>query len=244
MIRSTLGLLALLAAPASTFAQRAGSIGEAVSARKVGVGSFDRVRITGPIEVTFTQGGPRALVSGDPRLVERVELRVDGATLTVRMGGGVWGGRPDAAASPPAGPVAVTLSAPSLSAASVFAGGRLNAARMRGQRIDLSVSGSGEIRVADAAADQFRAGIVGTGVIAVAGRAAKATLTTNGAGRIDAEKLLANEMTVVLEGPGETKAAARYTARVRNTGLGSVSVAGGATCVVSAPGGGTVRCGR
>lgn len=241
MIRLTLAALALIAVSTSAQTPRAGAIGEAVAARNVGVGSFNRVRITGPVAVTFTVGSPRAVVSGDPRMVERVELRAEGTTLTVRIGGGVWGAGARAA---PGGPVAVALSAPSLSSASVFAGGRLEAGRMRGQRIDLSVSGSGEIRVADAAADQLRAAITGTGAIAVAGRAGKASLLTNGAGRIDAEKLLADELTVTLEGPGETRAAARYAAQVRNTGLGSVTVAGEAKCTVSAPGGGTVRCGR
>ena len=225
MIRPAL-LLALFAVPATA------------AEKRVAVGSFDRVRVNGPFEVTYVTGSPNARVSGDERVIERVELRVDGTTLTIRnrQGG-------DERAVPAlTEPATVTLSSPSLTSASVFAGGRLSATRIKGTRVDLAVSGAGVIAVADAVADQVNATVIGTGTVTLAGRAAKARYVMNGAGRIDARKLDAGDVLVLLDGPGEIAAAARYDAQVTNTGLGAVSIAGAPKCNVRARAGGPVAC--
>ena len=62
MIRPALALLVLVSAPA------------AAAEKRVSVGSFDRVRVTGPFEVTHRTGSPGASVSGDARAVERVRV--------------------------------------------------------------------------------------------------------------------------------------------------------------------------
>lgn len=229
MIRHLLALLAIVSVPATA------------AERSVGVGSFERLRIAGPFEVTFTPGSPRVRVTGDARVIERVEVRVEGTTLTVRMSGQDWGEQRAVVAR---APIVVALSAPSLSAVSVFAGGRLTATRMKGTRVDLSISGSGEIAVADATADQLVATLVGAGAMTLAGRAGKARLVTNGAGRIDASALKANDLVVLLDGTGATKASARVNAAITNSGLGQVIVTGDAKCAVSARSGGTVTCGK
>ena len=112
MIRHALLPLALLAIPANA------------AEKRVGVGSFDRVRVNGPFEVTYATGSPGARLSGDRQALERIDLRVDGTTLTIRrisQGG-------DERAATGGEPVTVTLSSPSLASAAVFAGGRLTAA--------------------------------------------------------------------------------------------------------------------
>ncbi|HEX8383517.1 MAG TPA: DUF2807 domain-containing protein [Sphingomonas sp.] len=229
MIRPAILSLALFAVPV------------AAAEKGVSVGSFDRVRVNGAFEVTHAPGSPGARVSGDPRVIERVEIRVDGATLTIRYNGQGWGEQGRIA---PTGPVRVTLSSPALVAASVLAGGRLTAARMKGSRVDLSISGAGTIAVADMAADQLNAVVIGAGTLTLAGRAVRARLAVNGSGGIDAGKLEAGDLTVLLDGPGEIKAAARYNAAVTNSGLGAVSIAGAPRCTVRARAGGPVTCGR
>ncbi|WP_375427570.1 GIN domain-containing protein [uncultured Sphingomonas sp.] len=229
MIRAAPLLLAFIAVPATA------------AEKRFAVGSFDRVRVNGPFEVTYAIGSPNARVSGDARAIERVEVRVDGTTLTIRTNRQGGDERPVAARSEP---VRVTLSSPSLASASVFAGGRLSATRVRGARVDLSIGGAGIIAVADAVADQVNATVIGTGTVTLAGRAAKARYVMNGAGRIDAGKLDAGDVSVLLDGPGEVAAAARYDAQITNTGLGTVSIAGTPKCNVRARAGGPVACGR
>jgi len=213
--------------------------------KRVGLSSFDRVRVTGPIEVRVVPGSPAATLSGDPRSVERVELRVDGTTLNLRLNGAGWNLRGgDDVRVAKVGPVTVTLATPRLSGAAVFAGTRLTARRVAGERVDLSVSGTGSIAVEEVGpADQLSATLIGAGELTLAGRARRVRLVTNGPGRIDAGGLVADELAVRLDGPGETLAAARYRAQVANIGLGAVRVTGAPKCEVQAPAGGPVTCG-
>lgn len=209
--------------------------------RRVSVGSFDRVKIDGPFDVAYGSGSPQARISGDARAIEDVELRVEGSTLRLRMKGRSWGERPKEAAA--GATIKVTLSSPSLAEADVLGGGRLVAVRPRGRVLHLFVAGAGEITVGDVAVDTLEATLAGTGAMTLSGRARAVKLMTNGPGRIDASGLKADDLTVLLDGRGETRAAARYTARVTNTGLGSVTVAGKPKCTVTARASGPVACG-
>lgn len=230
MIRPILPLaLALFATPASA------------AERRFPIGGFDRVRVEGAFEVTHAPGSPNARASGDARAIEELVVRVDGTTLVIRMGPANRGER---FAAERTTPITVALSSPTLRAVSVSAGGRVTAGRIKGARLDLALGGSGAITVADAAVDQLSASVVGAGAITLGGRADKVRLSTSGPGRIDAGGLQAGELTVLLDGPGETKAAARYTAHITNLGLGAVAVAGSPKCTVVARAGGPVACGR
>lgn len=236
MIRRMLVLaLLVLSAPASTQTAPVGR------ERREAVGSFERVRVDGPLDVTFTPGSPGARVLGDAWAVEAVQLSVDGSTLRLRAG---VVDREKRGRDASTGPVRVILSSPALAGAVVSAGGRLRATRFRGTRVDLSVNGAGEIEAGDVQGDQVQAMLIGPGSMTLSGKARTARLTANGPGRIDASALQADEATVLLDGQGEIKAAARYTARVTNVGLGAVSVAGRPKCTVTARAGGAVACGR
>ncbi|PAX07904.1 GIN domain-containing protein [Sphingomonas lenta] len=238
MIRLPLAL-ALLAVPAAATPQSVDPRGPAE--RRELVGSFDRVRIDGPLEVVFRPGSPSARVIGDRRAIEDVDISADGSTLRLRR----FGLNADDGARVASGaPIRVALSSPALRAASVSAGARLQAARMRGPQVDLAVNGAGAIEAGEVTGDQLSAILVGPGTITLSGKARTARLAVNGPGRIDASGLEVGDLTVLQDGPGETKAAARYTAKVTNAGLGLVEVAGRPKCTVSARAGGPVRCGK
>src|SRR3546814_8559642 len=71
MRRAVLALILLAAAAPGAAAERSYTIG-----------SFDRVRVSGPFEVRLTVGGsPRARAEGERELIAQVEVRVDGNTL-------------------------------------------------------------------------------------------------------------------------------------------------------------------
>ncbi|MGU3389427.1 GIN domain-containing protein [Sphingomonas sp. M1A8_2b] len=214
-----------------------------VASRTISVGSFDRIRVEGPFEVRVATGSPRATIGGDPRIIEGVAVRIDGTTLSVRKGTGGWGEQPRSGGGAAAGPIVVTLSTPGLVSASVAAGGRLTIARMRGMKVDVTVSGNSSLALAAADTDQLNATLIGTGQMTLAGRASRARLIASGPGAIDASGLAVNDLAVHLDGVGEVKAAARYTALVTNSGLGTVTVAGNAKCRVEAAAGGPVVCG-
>ena len=109
--------------------------------------------------------------------------------------------------------------------------------------MEVSVNGSGSLAVSEAGADELMATVIGAGQMTLAGHSQHARLLTNGPGTIDAAGLSVSDLTVRLDGSGETKANARYTAQVTTTGLGRVTVTGGAKCTVKAMAGGPVSCG-
>ncbi|CAN5541418.1 hypothetical protein BH09PSE4_BH09PSE4_21550 [soil metagenome] len=223
-------LLALLLLPAAAHADT----------QRETIGSFDRVRIAGPFEVRIATGkSPSALVDADRDTLDLVTTRLDGTTLVVGFGNSGWGEQ----ARSPKGVVTVTLSTPALRAVVVTAGARVTIAGMKGQRVDLSVNGTGTLSATGVSADELYATLIGSGSIALSGSSRRAQLVSSGAGTIDATGLLANDLTVRLDGSGETRAAARSTAKVTTTGMGGVTVLGTPSCVVKAMAGGPVTCG-
>lgn len=213
----------------------------AAAERNYSVSSFDRIRVEGPFEVALTTGKPPgARATADARTLDLLTLRVEGGTLIVRMGGKGWGETPKSATTAPV----IALSTPGLRVAIVNAGAKLTVGRMVGQRIDVSVNGSGTLVVAAAQADQLNATLIGSGTMTIGGRAMRARLQSSGAGMIDAGQLTVNDLAVLLDGAGEIRAVARYTAQVTTTGLGRVTVAGNPACTVRAAAGGPVVCGK
>lgn len=211
------------------------------SDRVFSVGSFEKVRVDGPFEVRIVTGAsPGAKASGDRQIVERVSIAVAGTTLTVRLGSGGWG---EAFRKADASPPVITLSTPRLMTLAISAGARTSVNRMAAQQVGVSVTGSGSLTVDQVDADQFTASVLGAGLLQTGGRANRARLMTDGSGTIDASTMAVNDLTVLLGGPGETRANARHTAAVTSTGLGRVTVSGTATCTVRAPAGGPVSCG-
>ncbi|WP_374945267.1 GIN domain-containing protein [Sphingomonas sp.] len=207
--------------------------------RPVGIGTFDRVRIDGAFDVRIATGrSPRATLSGDARALDMVDLRVEGTTLYLRRRSN------DAAVRAVSPVVVVTLSTQTLASVAMLGSGKLTVAGMHTERANLSVAGTGEIAVEGMDAQQTDALVVGGGSIALAGRAIKARLSTNGPGEIDAAGLATDDLTVRVDGPGETRAQARYQAAISMTGLGRVVVTGNATCTIRAPAGGDVVCGN
>lgn len=208
--------------------------------RKPLVSSFDRLRVEGPFRVTVTTGrSPGAAIAGDPRAAELVEVRQEGATVTVRRAPVAE----EDARGLPREPIAVALTTPALASATLVGAGAITVTGLKASRTDLSVAGTGTIAVTEADGAELNAMVIGAGRIGVAGRAGRARLIVNGAGTIDAGALDAGELAVRLDGPGEVSGRARFTATISATGLGRVTVAGAAKCVISSGAGGPVRCG-
>lgn len=231
MIRAALILaIVSLAAPA-TAADRAYTLT-----------NFDRVRVDGPFDVRLTVGGTSAsgIASGDPEMLANLDIQVQGTTLIVRNSANSWSERGKAGSPAPV----ITLAAPDLRSAAVIGGGRLAiGGRVRGQRLDLRVTGSGSIDARGIDYDELVVTLIGAGNVALAGRSGRARLLTNGSGVIAAIPLMVSDLIVRLDGPGETRASARYTADLTSTGLGRIVVAGDAKCVTKAQAGGPILCG-
>lgn len=199
---------------------------------------FERIRVEGPFAVEVTTGpGAAARAEGDARSLDNVSVQVTGTTLVVSPGTGGWGGYPGAQATVPT----VRVTVPMLRAASVSGGGTLRVTRMRAQRVELFLTGSGAIAVGEVDADQLAANLAGTGGITLAGRAHVARVQTNGAGTIDAGALRAGTLTVTGQSAGDASFTAETAATVTALGSGTIRIAGPAPCTVR--GAGRVLCG-
>ena len=129
--------------------------------------------------------------------------------------------------------------------ATVIGGGRLTiAGPLRGQRVDMTLTGSGSLAVPGIEADLLFVTLLGSGDIALAGKAAKVNLNTSGPGTIAAARLTAGDLVLRLDGNGETQATALYTANVTTTGIGAATVYGKPSCTVKAVAGGPISCGQ
>lgn len=205
----------------------------AAEERSFMLSGFDRIRVEGPFEVTVTTGGSAAArAEGESRAIDGVSVRLSGSTLVVSKNVNGWNDSGRAVASAPR----VTVSVPELRGAATIGGGRLLITRMRGARVDVSLTGSGTIDVAEIDAEALSAKLLGTGAIRLAGRALDARVETNGAGTIDAEGLTAVSLLVNAQSAGDSRFTAQREARIIALGQGSVTVGGGATCQVDGPG--------
>ena len=196
------------------------------------VTGFERVRVDGPFTVEMLRGPNHAKAEGDSKLLDRLDIHVDGGTLVVGAGSQGWSlARGEVAGSPK-----ITLTTPALRGLLVNGGGQVRAADMRGARVDVSVNGSGTIEVAALQSDDLALTLTGTGRIVAAGTSRRARVRSNGAGVIDAGGLAVGDGTIVAESSGETRIGMRYTVRVFALGVGGVSILGTPECRISGPG--------
>lgn len=222
--------LALLALSATSTADAA--------ERRYSVTSFDRIRIDGPFEVRVQTGRPpSAQADGEAAALDGLTLTVEGQTLIVRRQQAPSGTR-----DPIPRLLTITLGTPVLRGVNVNAGGRLAVDRMVAQRIDLSINGAGTLGVTRIDADQLNATVTGAGTMTLAGKAGRARYLITGPGGYEATQMIANDLFVTAAGPGDVRVAARYTADIVSSGLGTVTVAGTPACRVRSTGGGAVVC--
>jgi len=232
----------LLAAPPLLLALPA-----AAADRAYTIGSFERIRVEGPFRVDVTLGkSPAASAQGDMRNTDRLNVRVEGDMLIVSANSNAWQEQANArdSSNSPAATI-LRVSTPNLRAATVIGGGQVTiTGPMRGQRVDLSITGTGALTATGIVADQLIAAVTGSGTLTLAGKASKTRLSGNGPTRILAEKLIADDLSVRTDGSGDTVARARYTANINAAGIGGVTVYGTPTCVVNANVQGPVSCGE
>ena len=204
--------------------------------RTLVVTSFDRLRVEGPFDVRVTtRHAPSARIEGSVRATDGVAVRVEGTTLIVTTGPKGWDEVP----------VVGKLGTLSLRSAAVIGGGQVRVdGALRGQRIDLQVTGSGALVIGALDADQLNATVLGSGMMTLGGRGARVRLIASGAGTVDAGALRGDDVTVRLDGAGAIQASARYTADAISTGIGAVTIYGKPACRVKAVVGGPISCGE
>lgn len=206
--------------------------------RSYSITDYDRIRLDAPVRVTVATGrSPSARATGDQAGLDRLKVEVQGRTLVIGRNVSAW------SANAPTAPVSLALSAFALRAAAVNGAGTLAIDRLRGPTLQLVVAGSGAIEAKAIEADVLSVIVAGDGRATVAGTAKRADYALRGTGGVVADALIAEDLKLAADGPGDVKAAARRTAAIASSGSGAISVAGKPACTVRATGSAEVRCG-
>ena len=229
MIRALPPLLLLFAAPTHA------------AERRYTVVDFDRVRIEGPYRVTIRTGMPGAVTaSGSADALERLSVEVQGRALRIRPNRSAWGGFPGAAT----GPVAITIGTRDLVGVNVDGSGRIDADRLRGSRVELSLTGGGAIAVDRVDADQVSVNALGSGTIRLGGTAKGFKGSVAGSGTLDAAALSVADAELTSDSAGLTSLTVTRAARLNSYGSGDIRILGTAACTIKEAGAGQVRCGK
>jgi hypothetical protein len=212
----------------------------AAAERTYSVTDFDRVQVDGPYRVILTTGGSSsARAEGSTEALDHISVDVQSGILRIRRNRSAWGGYP----AEGVGPVSIALTTRDLRNAAVVGSGILDIDRATGLRVDLSVSGSGRLTVADVQSDTLVVGLLGGGRITIAGRTKQLKAVVQGSGDLAASGLSADDAQIASDTAGNVAVTVAKTAKVTATGPGDVEIIGSPSCTVEAKGSGQILCG-
>ncbi|MGX7896137.1 head GIN domain-containing protein [Tsuneonella sp. HG222] len=210
------------------------------SVRSYSLSGFDKIAAAGHNTIVVSVGGaPGVRASGDPAVLDKMEVVVRRGALHIRpkeqyRQNFSWRLLPRAT-------YRVTM--PKLVDAALAGSGGMTIDRVGGSDFSAAVAGSGEMRIANLAVDDAAMSVAGSGNLIVAGRARSADLSVAGSGKLSGRDLSVGTASVSMAGSGIAEVEARQTADVSVVGSGRVDVSGSPRCSVSRIGPGKVRCG-
>jgi hypothetical protein len=195
------------------------------------------VELSGPINLTLRQGPEPALeVRGEQRLLANVDTMVDGRTLHIGPRGILLRHRQ---------PIDVTLTLPSLDTLHVNGSGDATASGFAGERLDLSLGGSGTMRfngryrdnvvalhgsgdleLTGGSSERVKAESIGSGNLTLVGATRELQAELQGSGELDARHLRAEEVRLTHTGSGTSAVYASREAKVELSGSGDATVYG------------------
>lgn len=201
---------------------------------------FTRVALHGADDIDVSTGGDFAVrAEGDPTLLDKLEIRIDGDTLIVgRKGqsGWNWGGDDD-------GDVRILVSMPAIRSGMLAGAGDLTINRAPGD-FDGDLAGSGDMTIGILQGGRSQFSLAGAGTIAASGQIDRLDLSIAGSGDFAAPGLTAGAADVNIAGSGNVRALVNGDASVSILGSGDVDLGPQARCKVSKMGSGEVRCGN
>lgn len=217
--------------------KRLTSDGKAITTLVATTGAFTKIEAVGPDNIVFVTGDKFSIkAEGDAGAVEKLLYAMDNGTIIIGREKGQWWGKDGKS-------VTITVTAPTLVAASLAGSGDFTADRMAGDAVLVELAGSGNADVADVTAKSFKGDVAGTGDVRLAGKVERAEFSVAGTGDIDASKLASVDAEVSIAGTGDVRLSATGTVDASIAGTGDINVTGGAKCKSSSFGSGKINCG-
>lgn len=217
--------------------ERLTSDGKTVSTTAATTGSFTKIEAVGPDNIIFVTGDAFSIkAEGDAGAIAKLRYAMDNGTIIIGREKGKWWGKDSQS-------VTVTITAPTLTAASLVGSGDFTADRMAGDSVSVELAGSGDANIRDVTGKSFKSELAGTGNVSVAGKVERAEFSVAGTGDIDATKLASVDAEVSIAGTGDVRLSATGTVDASIAGTGDINVTGGAKCKTSSIGSGKINCG-
>lgn len=203
------------------------------------VGAFSAIGLAGSATVIFRQGSPQKVeVEANAADLPHFETTVSNGRLRVgprREDNGMNGYSFK-------GSVTVYITAPSIKALSVSGSGNFKAAdALKTDNLELSVSGSGGLELANVTASKISTSLAGSGTINMAGLAPRHDISVSGSGGVKAAKLRTEACKVSISGSGDCRVQASQTLDASIVGSGEVYVSGNPKISTSTIGSGRVH---
>jgi hypothetical protein len=208
----------------------------AAAERPFAVGAFDSIRAAGPHRIEVVTGAaPSVVATGDQAVLDRLDIRVEKGALII----GQRRGMPALGRS---GAATIRVTTQALSEVSVAGSGDMRVNRVAGPSFTANLAGSGNLDLAEVASNSLTLSIAGSGDARGRGRCGSARYSISGSGNVRAADLACESLTVAVNGSGNVEGRASKTATVAVNGSGDVRITGGADCTSAVRGSGRVTC--
>jgi hypothetical protein len=180
------------------------------------VNSFDHIALSGAGVVIITQNGEESLgVETDDNVMGYIKADVKDGTLRLGFEDGI-------------NIISTTrlvfhVGVDDLSRLTIFGSGNIETEWLEADRLKVEIYGSGNVRVADMAVGSFETDIYGSGSIQLAGEVKTQDLSINGSGKYLAGEVCSEQVSVWVNGSGDSTICAIDHLEVLITGSGSVN---------------------
>lgn len=210
--------------------------GKTISTEATTTASFSKVKALGPDNIVFVTGDAFTIkAEGNAKAIATLRYKIDDGAIIIGRTKGKWFGDEGKG-------VTITITAPTLSEASLAGSGDFTADKMTGDEVSVKIAGSGSLKVADVSAKKLESKIAGSGDAMISGKVDSVDFKVLGSGRIDAAKLTATDAEVSIAGSGDVKLNATGKVEAKVAGSGNINVAGGAECSSKSMGSGSISC--
>jgi hypothetical protein len=212
--------------------------GPAAAQRSFPVQGFDQIDLTAAGDVEVHSGAVFSVAAdGDPRLVDRLDIHLQGATLVIG-----WRKGPPVSINH-GQHLRISVTMPRVAGVTLSGAGSIRVDRIDTPDFTATMRGAGAITLPAIRTRTVRLTMNGAGQINAAGTVDRVEARINGVGAIDAPALIAHAGHFEMNGTGSIKAHVDGPAEVHAGGMGSVRIFGKANCDVHKSGFGSVRCG-
>jgi hypothetical protein len=198
------------------------------------VSGFDKVSLTGSMELFLTQGEQESLeIEGEDNIIAVIETEVRGDTLHI--------GVKENTTTNPTEPVRVYLTMTEIAGLEISGASSISAESIVSDRLTLDVNGSGSVNIDSLSAASLVVDISGSGIVEVSGQAAEQVIIIGGSGEYQAADLESEVVDVNVSGAGETTVWVNQSLSAEISGSGSVDYYGSPTVSQNVSGSGEVN---